>query len=330
MEELTRAVFVDPELRGRLAIKPLPLRAPLPSQALVRVKAISLNLGEVRRALTMAESGWRPGWDLAGVIEQAAADHSGPPVGARVVGFLPAGAWAEMATVPTNALAQLPDNVSFAQAATLPVAGLTALYSLEQHGAIIGRRVLVTGASGGVGHLAVELAHHAGAIVVASVRRPEREKHARSAGAHEVVVGEDPAAAAKFGPYDLILESLGGNSLTAAMKMIAPGGMCVLYGVSASSEATFDAATFMRTGGASLYGFILFMRFQAVRRPRAWPGWLRWSRADAFIRRSNWKRPLNRSRRWPPSSTIAASRARRCFISGDCPVSSTARALQAA
>jgi NADPH:quinone reductase len=258
MEELTRAVFVDPELRGRLAIKPLPLRAPLPSQALVRVKAISLNLGEVRRALTMAESGWRPGWDLAGVIEQAAADHSGPPVGARVVGFLPAGAWAEMATVPTNALAQLPDNVSFAQAATLPVAGLTALYSLEQHGAIIGRRVLVTGASGGVGHLAVELAHHAGAIVVASVRRPEREKHARSAGAHDVVVGEDPAAAAKFGPYDLILESLGGNSLTAAMKMIAPGGMCVLYGVSASSEATFDAATFMRTGGASLYGFILF------------------------------------------------------------------------
>jgi NADPH:quinone reductase len=258
MEEMTRAVFVDTELRERLAIKPLPLRAPLPSQALVRVKAISLNLGEVRRALTMAESGWRPGWDLAGVVEQAATDRSGPPVGARVVGFLPAGAWAEMVTVPTNALAQLPDKVSFAQAATLPVAGLTALYSLEQHGAIIGRRVLVTGASGGVGHLAVELAHHAGAIVVASVRRPEREKHARSAGAHEVVVGEDPAAATKFGPYDLILESLGGNSLTAAMKMIAPGGMCVLYGVSASSEATFDAATFMRTGGASLYGFILF------------------------------------------------------------------------
>src|ERR1019366_8842649 len=123
---------------------------------------------------------------------------------------------------------------------------------------IIGHRVLVTGASGGVGHLAVELANQGGAIVVASVRRSEREKHARAAGAHEVVVGEDPAAAAKFGPYDLILESLGGHSLGAAMKMIAPGGMCVLYGVSASSETTFDAATFMRTGGGSLYGFILF------------------------------------------------------------------------
>jgi NADPH:quinone reductase len=135
---------------------------------------------------------------------------------------------------------------------------LTALYSLERNGSLLGRRVLVTGASGGVGHLAVEMANHAGAFVVASVRRPEREKHARGAGAHEVVVGEDLTAASRFGPYDLILESVGGNSLGAALKLLARGGMCVLYGVSASAETTFDAATFMRTGGASLYGFILF------------------------------------------------------------------------
>jgi NADPH:quinone reductase-like Zn-dependent oxidoreductase len=255
--EQARAVVVDSQTAGRLAIKPMPVRAPLPSQALVRVKAISLNLGEVRRALTMAEPGWRPGWDLAGVIEQAAADRSGPPAGARVVGFVPAGAWAEAVAVSTNALAQLPDNVSFMQAATLPVAGLTALYALEQNGSVLGRRVLVTGASGGVGHLAVELARQAGAFVVAAARRAEREKHARAAGAHEVVSGEEPSSD-KFGPYDLIIESVGGASLAAALKMIAPGGMCVLLGVSAASEATFDAATFMRTGGASLYGFILF------------------------------------------------------------------------
>lgn len=253
-----RAVVVDPDVPGRLAIKDAALRDPLPNQAVIRVKAISLNLGEVRRALTMADAGWRPGWDLAGVVEQPAADNSGPPAGTRVVGFLPQGAWAEMAVVPTNALAALPDKVSFAQASTLPVAGLTALYSLEHYGPIVERRLLITGASGGVGHLAVEIANHAGAFVVASVRRPEREKHARGAGAHEVVVGEDIAPAAKFGPFDLILESVGGRSLAAALKMIAPGGMCVLYGVSEASEVTFDAATFMRTGGASLYGFILF------------------------------------------------------------------------
>lgn len=256
--EHARAVVVDPQAAGRLAIKPMPMRAPLPFEAPVRVKAISLNLGEVRRALTMAEAGWRPGWDLAGVVEQAAADGSGPPAGSRVVGFVPSGAWAEAVAVPTNALAQLPDNVSFAQAATLPVAGLTALYALERNGSVLGRRVLVTGASGGVGHMAVELGRQAGAFVVAAVRRPEREKHARAAGANEVVIGEEPSSASSFGPYDLIIESVGGASLAAALKMIAPGGMCVLLGVSSGSEASFDAATFMRTGGASLYGFILF------------------------------------------------------------------------
>jgi NADPH:quinone reductase-like Zn-dependent oxidoreductase len=256
--ENARAVVVDPQVAGRLAIKLLPVRPPLPSQALVRVKAISLNLGEVRRALTTAEAGWRPGWDLAGVVEQAAADRSGPPAGTRVVGFVPSGAWAEAVAVPTSALAPLPENVSFAQAASLPVAGLTALYALEQNGAVIGRRVLVTGASGVVGHLAVELARRAGAFVVAAVRRPEREHHARVAGAHEVVIGEEPSAAALFGPYDLVIESVGGASLAASLKMMAPGGMCVLLGVSAGSETTIDAATFMRTGGAWLYGFILF------------------------------------------------------------------------
>src|ERR1700740_3657655 len=118
--EQARAVVVDPQAAGRLAIRPMPVRAPLPSEALVRVKAISLNLGEVRRALTMAEAGWRPGWDLAGVVEQTAADHSGPPAGGGGAGFVPAGAWAEAVVVPTNALAELPDSVSFAQAATLP------------------------------------------------------------------------------------------------------------------------------------------------------------------------------------------------------------------
>jgi NADPH2:quinone reductase len=198
--EHARTVIVDSQAVGRLAIRAMPVRAPLPSEALVRVKAISLNLGEVRRALTIAEVGWRPGWDLAGVIEQPAANHSGPPAGARVVGFVPAGAWAEAVAVPANALAQLPDNVSFAQAATLPVAGLTALYALEQNGSVLGRRVLATGASGGVGHLAVELAKQAGAFVVAAVPRPEREKHARLARGARRIIGEEPSAAHRFGP----------------------------------------------------------------------------------------------------------------------------------
>ena len=93
-----------------------------------------------------ASTGWRPGWDLAGTVELEAEDGSGPRTGRRVVGLLPSGAWAEVVAVPTHSLAELPDTVSFAQAATLPVAGLTALYGLEQGGGLLGQRVLITGA----------------------------------------------------------------------------------------------------------------------------------------------------------------------------------------
>jgi NADPH:quinone reductase-like Zn-dependent oxidoreductase len=190
--EKIRAVIVDPAVEGRLIINEVDRPNPAPSQALVRVGAVSLNLGEVRGAMS-AEKGRQLGWDLAGTVEQAAADGSGPPVGARVVGFVASGAWAEIAAVSTNALAQLPDNVSFAQAATLPVAGLTALYALERGGSLLGRLALITGASGGVGMFACQLARLMGARVVGVIRQPEREAAVREAGAHEVVIGEDLA-----------------------------------------------------------------------------------------------------------------------------------------
>lgn len=253
-----RAVVVDPNVPNRLAIQPVPAPSPLPSEAVVRVSAISLNLGEVRRSLT-AEAGWRPGWDLAGVVDKATADGSGPRAGARVVGLLPVGAWAEVVAVPTHSLAVLPDSVSFAQASTLPVAGLTALYALDRaNTSLLSRSVLVTGASGGVGVFACQLARHAGAYVVGVVRRQEREKYARDAGAHNVVVGEDIAPAAKLGPYQVIVESVGGAALSAALTMLAPDGVCVTCGVSASADVTFNARNFFMIGGTSLYGFILF------------------------------------------------------------------------
>ena len=210
------------------------------------------------RGSQSAPAGRRPGWDFAGTVERAAADGSGPKEGARVVGMLSSGAWGELIAAPTRALAVLPDSVTFAVASTLPVAGLTALYALRRGGLLLGKKVLVTGASGGVGHLAVRLARHAGAHVVGAVRTAERETLVRDAGAHEVAVGEDLAAAKGWGPYDLILESVGGKTLTDALAQIAPDGACVLFGTSAGSEVTFDAARFFLTGGANLYGFILF------------------------------------------------------------------------
>ncbi len=208
----------------------------------MRVHAISLNRGEVRRS-GMAAAGWRPGWDLAGVVERPAADGSGPAVGKRVVGFLVGGRLGPARGRARNALAELPDKVTFSQAATFPVAGLTALHALGKGGPLLGKRVLVTGATGGVGDFAVQLARLAGAHVTASVRRADQVPTVRQLGAHDVVVGDEIAATPK---YDLIVESVGGKTLGTALAALERGGTCVTLGVSASSEVTFDARELLR------------------------------------------------------------------------------------
>jgi NADPH:quinone reductase-like Zn-dependent oxidoreductase len=249
-----RAVVVDPEAPGRLVLRDVPAPIAERSEAIVRVRAISLNRGEVRRA-TQAAAGWRPGWDLAGEVERAAGDGSGPRVGERVVGLLGEGAWAERVAVPTHALATLPERVSFPEAATLPVAGLTALYALARGGPLVGRRVLITGATGGVGDFAVQLARLGGAHVTAAARRADQAAALKRLGAHEVTVGDEIPATPK---YDLILDSVGGRTLGTALGALAPGGTCVNFGVSAAADVTFDVRTFFVGGRATLYGFYLF------------------------------------------------------------------------
>jgi len=249
-----RAVVVDPEAPGRLVLRAVPDPVPDRGEAIVRVRAISLNRGEVRRS-GMAAAGWRPCWDLAGHVERAAVDGSGPQVGARVVALLPEGAWAERVAVPTHALAELPEKVTFSQAATFPVAGLTALHALGKNGPLLARRVLVTGATGGVGDFAVQLARLGGAHVTAAARRADQVPALRQLGAHEVTVGDEIPPSPK---YDLIVESVGGRTLGTALAALQRGGVCVTLGVSASADVTFDARTFFATGRSVLYGLYLF------------------------------------------------------------------------
>src|SRR5262245_21338058 len=107
MPKQIRAVVVDPSLNERLPIRPVDLPPAAPDEVAVRVTAISLNRGEVNRALSQSPAGARPGWDFVGTIEEKAADGSGPPAGTRVVGMLSTGAWAERIRAPSHAVAAL-------------------------------------------------------------------------------------------------------------------------------------------------------------------------------------------------------------------------------
>jgi NADPH:quinone reductase-like Zn-dependent oxidoreductase len=252
----TRAILVDPSAPGHLALGEAEAPPPGRNEAVVRVKAISLNRGEVRRAQDAA-AGDRLGWDIAGVVESAAADGSGPKEGERVAGILRTGAWSEQLNLPSTNLAVLPDGVSFEDAATLPVAGLTALYALDRANGLAGRNVLVTGASGGVGHFAVQLAAMSGAAVTGLVRQERHAAVVSAAGADHVVVDGTGATAKQFGPYDHVLDSVGGETFASIATMLAPGGSIVSYGVSAGGRADVDIATLFRSRG-TFSSFLVF------------------------------------------------------------------------
>jgi NADPH:quinone reductase-like Zn-dependent oxidoreductase len=200
------------------------------------VHAFSLNFGELTFLEQMHKPGDVPGRDAAGIVARAAADGSGTAPGTRVTTAGWSGAWGELRAVDTNQLAPLPPDMEFGVASTLPVAGVTALRAIRSLGSVIGLRVLVTGASGGFGSFAVQLARFAGADVVASVRREGRGESLRKLGAREVIIGFD----SRCEPFYGVLENVGGFVLTRAFQLVAPGGTLVSIGNASLEPSTID------------------------------------------------------------------------------------------
>jgi NADPH2:quinone reductase len=243
---------------ARLALGDVPEPSPAPDEALVAVEAYSINRGEIF-LLDAPRDGWRPGQDVAGRVERAAADGSGPPAGTRVVAHVPSGGWAAQVAAPTGALAALPDDVPATTASTLGVAGLTALRLLRCAGSVAGKRVLLTGASGGVGHFVVELAAAQGALVTAVSSSPERGERLLALGAAEVVADVEAAQ----GPFELVLESVGGASLTAALPRLATRGKLIWFGQASREPATFDFFTAAGTAPFASIELFIYWRMGA-------------------------------------------------------------------
>lgn len=236
-----------------VAIRDVPEPQPKSNEALVAVHAFSLNRGELRLFQVRPE-GWRPGQDIAGVVIRAAADGSGPPAGARIVALCDWEGWAERAAVPAHRIAPIADNVAFAAAAALPVAGLTALRTLRHGAPLLGKRVLITGAAGGVGNLAVQLAARSGARVTAVVGGPERAPVLDGLGAAEIVTNIENAE----GRFALILEAAGGASLKTAIRLIDAKSTIVVFGNSSGEPTEIDFREFGDHQNARIQAFHYF------------------------------------------------------------------------
>ena len=248
-----RAIVYDPGaphgLRLGMALDPVPGA----HEALVEVHAIALNFGEVAFLAERCKPGQVIGWECAGVVLEAAADGSGPPAGARVAGFGSSGGWAERRAMSVDELAMVPDAIELGAAAAVPVAGVTALRALRALGPVAGRRVLVTGASGGVGRMAVQLAARAGAHVIAAVGRPERGAGLRELGAAEIAV-----ELAGLAPVYGVVENVGGALLAQAYALLEPDGWLQSVGQASLEPSCIDFERARLRGGGRIEAFNVF------------------------------------------------------------------------
>ncbi|WP_229688482.1 zinc-binding dehydrogenase [Micromonospora yangpuensis] len=275
-----RAIIATPDAGPGYRPDEVPDPVAGPSQVLIAVEHVSVNHGEVRYARAFP-AGTMLGHDAVGRVLRAATTGTGPRVGAWVIA-LGAGAWAHRMAVDVGAVAEIPGGMDVAELAVLPTVGVTALRALRSTGPLRGRRVLVTGASGGVGRIAVQLASSQGAEVIAVVGSASRADGLASLGAKEVVVGIDAIA----GEVDVVVETVGGVVLPAAWRLLSPGGVLHSIGWASGEPATFPVNSTFAPGaarslrsfgdvaspGADLACLLGLVRDGALRVPVGWRG----------------------------------------------------------
>jgi NADPH:quinone reductase len=232
------AFVVDHLAEGRLRYAEVSEPVPADNEALVRVEAVSINYGELAFGVRYAPDGAVLGYDAAGTVVRSAPDGSGPGVGQRVLTIGAAGGWAELRCVATDLIGVIPEGADLVALCAGGTAGATALRAVRKLSSVLAHRVLVTGASGGVGRLAVQLARAAGATVIAVSRDPNQGPGLIALGAQEVVEAPGDLIAPVFGVIDMV----GGAQLQSSYVKLASGGTLVSVGHVADAVPGFDYA----------------------------------------------------------------------------------------
>lgn len=198
---------------------------PGPDEVLIKVAATSFNPTEAAlragllREITPVSLPYALGWDVAGTVVST---------GEHVIGWLDGGAAAEYVTAPAQLLTPAPTTIPLADAATLPLAGLTAWQAVFEHAHVVeGQRVLVNGAGGGIGGFTVQLAKYAGGHVIATAS-PRSAARVRRQGADQVVDHTATSlAAAVREPVDTIINLVSTGPIDELIPLLRPGGVIV-------------------------------------------------------------------------------------------------------
>lgn len=219
-----------------LSVERAPVPVPAPGEVLIAVHACAITFDELTWEDTWSRDGRDrtpviPSHEVSGVVVAAADDVSEFAAGDEVYGLIRFdrdGAAAEYVTAPASDLAARPTTVPHAVAAALPLAGLTAWQALVDHGAVApGQRVLVHGGAGGVGALAVQLAVALGAEVTTTVRSDAARQFASTLGAGHVVDTRVDSFDAPGACYDVVVDTVGGDTLDRSFGIVCPGGKLI-------------------------------------------------------------------------------------------------------
>jgi NADPH:quinone reductase-like Zn-dependent oxidoreductase len=233
------------EYGGQLVFNDVPTPTIARDELLVKIKSTAVNhidlvkaSGTARQILPI-DLPWIPGHEFSGVVEQIGSDVSAWAPGDAVFGTSEMGAYAEYLALKPAAIVKKPSNLSFEEAASVPVASQTAWEGLFTHGHLEkGQTILIHGGAGAVGAYAVQLASHAGATVIATANRHD-EAYLNSIGAGQVIDYRE----ARFEDVlrekvDVVLDSIGGDTQQRSFLVLKEGGHLVATTQPVSPEET--------------------------------------------------------------------------------------------